>query len=129
MSIAVEKLEAPTVDMPNAPPHYGTPQVDPTEKYIWELEARKTLKKRNEIRQQNQQLYALVTGKCTEAMLAKIEAANNYATINEQRDGIELLIVIRGICYTFQDQRYVPQSIHEAKQRLYAMKQYKHMSQ
>jgi hypothetical protein len=39
------------------------------------------------------------------------------------RDGIKLLSIIKLICFNFQDQKYVPQSIYESKKRWYKIEQ------
>ena len=66
-------------------------------------------------------------GQCTEAMIARIEAHPSYSSgVSNDRNGIGLLQIIRSICFNFEDQQQVAQSVHEALQRFYALKQAKH---
>ena len=58
--------------------------------------------------------------------MARVEAHKEFVTINESRNGIYLLKVIKSICFNFQDQMYVVQSIYEAKHRFYTLQQGKY---
>ena len=126
MARAVESLADPVVDAPAAPANYGTPQVDQAEKFEWEQAMKEVIRKRREVKNQVQQLYSLVTGQCTEAMMARVEAHPDYEVTNDARDGVALLRIIRSICFDFQEQKFIQQSVHEALQRFYALKQAKH---
>ena len=44
----------------------------------------------------------------------------------DERYGINLLQIIKSIYFDFQDQKYVAQSINQAKQRFYTIKQGRH---
>ena len=69
-----------------------------------------------------QQVYSLVLGQCTDAMIAQVETHPQYGTVFDDRDSIILLTIIKSIRFNFQDQNYVLQSIFESKQRFYSMK-------
>ena len=64
-----------------------------------------------------QKLYALVLGQCTDSMVVRVDAHSNYEQAAEDRDGLALLRIVKSICLNLQDQKYVTQSIYEAKQR------------
>lgn len=123
LATAIEAMEQPTIDVPPAPANYGTPQVNPTEKFLWEQKAKNALSQGEKMDNHIQQLYALVYGQCSEAMLARVEAHPEFGDVSGRRNGIELLQIIRGICFNFQDQKYVPQSIYEGKLRLHNLRQ------
>ena len=71
-------------------------------------------------------MYSLVIGQCTDAMIARVEAHRHYFLVADEQYGIKLLRIIKYICFDFQDQKYVLQSIYQAKQRFYAIKQSRH---
>ena len=54
MSKAVETLNKPTMKMPSPPNGYGTNKCDPTAKYLWELEAKETIREKKNIKEYTQ---------------------------------------------------------------------------
>jgi hypothetical protein len=69
-----------------------------------------------------QKVFSLVWQQCTESMHAKIKAHRDYQVIEQDLDGIELLRVIKLICFNIEDEKYVPQKVHETKAAFYALK-------
>jgi hypothetical protein len=76
-----------------------------------------------------QKLFSLVWQQCTESMHAKIEAHRDYRTIEQALNGIELLRVIKLICFNIEDEKYIPQKVHETKAAFYHLKQGKDSDQ
>jgi hypothetical protein len=70
-----------------------------------------------------QKVFSLVWQQCTESMHAKIKAHRDYKTIEQALDGIDLLRVIKLICFNIEDEKYVPQKVHETKAAFYALRQ------
>jgi hypothetical protein len=70
-----------------------------------------------------QKIFSLVWQQCTESMHAKIKAHRDYPTIEQALDGIELLKIIKLICFNIEDEKYAPQKAHETKAAYYLMKQ------
>jgi hypothetical protein len=56
-------------------------------------------------------------------MHATIKAHREYQVIEEELNGIELLRVIKLICFNIEDEKYAPQKVHEKKADFYALKQ------
>jgi hypothetical protein len=56
-------------------------------------------------------------------MHAKIKAHRDYQVIEEELNGIELLRVIKLICFNIEDEKCAPQKVHETKAAFYALKQ------
>jgi hypothetical protein len=56
-------------------------------------------------------------------MHAKIKANCDYKTIEDDLNGIDLLRVIKLICFNIEDEKYIPQNVHETKAAFYALKQ------
>ena len=113
MANAIDKLAAPKVSEPPPPADYGTDRVDAAEKFKWEMKMKEIYRTQEDIKRLVQKLYSLVLGQCTDALVARIEAHSKYTAASVVRDGIELLAIIKSICFNFQDQKYVPQSIYE----------------
>jgi hypothetical protein len=76
-----------------------------------------------------QKLFSLVWQQCTESMHAKIKAHREYQAIEQALNGIELLRVIKLICFNIEDEKYIPQKVHETKAAFYHLKQGKDSDQ
>jgi hypothetical protein len=62
-------------------------------------------------------------------MHAKIRAHRDYQAIEQALNGIELLRVIKLICFNIEDEKHVPQKVHETKTAFYNLKQGKETDQ
>ena len=62
-------------------------------------------------------------------MQAKIKAHREYLATEQSLNGIELLRIIKLICFNIEDEKYVPQKVHETKAAFYHMKQGKDSDQ
>ena len=76
-----------------------------------------------------QKVFSLAWQQCTESMHAKIKAHREYQTVEQALNGIELLRIIKLICFNIEDEKYIPQKVHETKQAFYALKQGKDWDQ
>jgi hypothetical protein len=76
-----------------------------------------------------QKVFSLAWQQCTESMHAKIKAHREYQAIEQALNGIDLLRVIKLICFNIEDERYVPQKVHETKEAFCALKQGKDLDQ
>jgi hypothetical protein len=76
-----------------------------------------------------QKVFSLVWQQCTESMHAKIKAHRDYKAIEQALDGIDLLRMIKLICFNIEDEKYVPQKVHETKAAFYALRQGKDSDQ
>ena len=65
----------------------------------------------------HQKVFSLVWQQCTEWMHAKIKVHRDYQVIEQDLDGIELLCVIKLICFNIEDEKYVHQKVHETERR------------
>ena len=70
-----------------------------------------------------QKVFSLVWQQCTESMHAKVQAHRDFTKIEAVLDGIELLRVIKLVCFNIEDEKYIPQKVHEAKAAFYSLKQ------
>jgi Reverse transcriptase (RNA-dependent DNA polymerase)/Zinc knuckle len=99
-----------------------------TELKIWEKEIDEYVKRRQRLQKNVQSLFSLLLAQCTDAMQAKLESVAGYEQALADHDGIELLKIIKGIAFNFQNQKYLPHAVHEAKRRFFMQVQGKHMS-
>ena len=76
-----------------------------------------------------QKVYSLVWQQCTESMHAKVKAHRDYQAIEQDLNGINLLRVIKLICFNIEDEKYALQKVHETKAAFYALKQGKDSDQ
>jgi hypothetical protein len=68
-------------------------------------------------------VFSLVWQQCTVSMHAKIKAHRDYHVIEEELNDIELLRVIKLICFNIEDEKYAPQKVHETNTAFFALKQ------
>ena len=68
-------------------------------------------------------VYSLMWLQCMESMHAKIKSHRDYLSIEEALNGIDLLKMIKPICFNIEDEKYAPLKVHQAKVASYALKQ------
>jgi hypothetical protein len=76
-----------------------------------------------------QKLLSLVWQQCAESMHAKIRAHREYQIIEQDLNGIELLRIIKLICFNVEDEKCIPQKAHETKAAFYHLKRGKDSDQ
>ena len=80
--------------------------------------------KRDRIIDENiQNAYSLIHGQCTELLKSKLKTSANWETVSSQYNMLGLLEAINTIIYKFEDQKYLPLSLHHAKRNFYAFRQ------
>ena len=62
-------------------------------------------------------------GQYSDILQAKLEGVKGFSTLWESANRLALIKEIRDILFNFQDQKYAPQALHEAKQQFYIMLQ------
>ncbi|KAI2499082.1 Reverse transcriptase (RNA-dependent DNA polymerase) [Fragilaria crotonensis] len=113
ISIAVETLSLPIFDDPMDPP----PDASETRKRMWAKEVDDYMKRIGALAENIRAMYSLVWGQCSDIMQQKIEACDGFKEMNMKRDGLKLLETIKNLSYQYQSQKYVAQSLLEAKKR------------
>ena len=120
--LAIETMTVPTIPQPPDPAQNATR----TEERLWEKRVDEVVKRETHLEENLKTLYSLVWGQCTEAMRAKVRALPQFGTMSATANSIELLECIKSQAFSYQSQKYKPQSLHEAKRRLYTLQQDKH---
>ena len=113
--LAIEGLSQPTWTEP-ADPLEGATR---TQVRIWEKEVNEFVKRKNYFNENAKTAYSLVWGQCTDAMRAQLETRNNHVTVATNEDVLGLLQNIKDATFNFQNQKYKPHALHEAKRRFY----------
>ena len=76
--------------------------------------------KRDGILDENlQKAYSLIFGQCTELLKSKLKSSVNWDAMSSNYDMFALLEAINTIIYKFDDQKYLPLSLHNAKTNFY----------
>ena len=89
----------------------------------WESEYHEYRKSKKTLEDNVKTLFNLVWGQCTESMQQKIESLDNYTTMEEENDGIALLVAIKNTSYNYQSQKYRIETVNEALYRLMVLRQ------
>ena len=67
--------------------------------------------------------YNLVWGQCSEAVQHKLKSIPIYKKMHDDEDVIELLKQLKGVCYKFEQQKYLLKWLLNAKKNFYLFKQ------
>jgi hypothetical protein len=70
-----------------------------------------------------QKVFLLVWQQCTKSTHANSKTHRDYQVIVEELNCIELLRVIKMICFNIEDENYAPHKMHDTKADLYALNQ------
>jgi hypothetical protein len=70
-----------------------------------------------------QKAYSLVLGLCTELLRAKLKQSNGWAQVSTTFDVLGLIRHIKLIIFKFEDQKFLPVSLHQAKLNFYSLRQ------
>ena len=98
-------------------------QVSYVEMEIFKNEINSYVKRKETLSANIQQAYSLVLGQCTQLMLNKLKCKENWDLIDSNQNVIDLLKEIKSITYNFEEQKYLPLSIHNAKASFYSFRQ------
>ena len=70
-----------------------------------------------------QKAYSLILGQSTDLLQTKLKQQTEWDMVSSNRDGIELLRLIQQIVFKFEDQKYLPLALYNAKAHLYSFRQ------
>jgi hypothetical protein len=124
MTIAVENLVMPTLEVPTDSPATATK----TKELIWKKKVEEYVRRESYLEENIESLFSLVWGQCTHIMRQKVEALDAFDNkLAADNDGIELLKTIKNTAFSFETQKNSWQVSHEAIRRFYMVSQGKHM--
>ena len=62
-------------------------------------------------------LYDIIHAQCTDAMVQELQKYSSYEAVFDASDYVELLKVIKLICYTYQVEKHKPLSLIKAEKK------------
>ena len=77
------------------------------------------VKKQDIIEDWMQKAYSIIFGQCSNRVCTKFNGMANHLMISENGNPILILENIKTITFNFQSTKYLPNSIHRCKRRLY----------
>lgn len=132
---ATMDLRAPNLTLPPIPtgtpavlgdhntvlPIPARPAVPPTAAYlfIWQEEYQTAKKNVEQYEENKQRSCALVWGQCLPDLRNKIKMAANYSAVSIAQDVVQLMLLIRGFCCSFDDQRQGTWALQQGKKKSY----------
>ena len=120
---ALPSLHLPGLNPPSRP--------DPGDPFLmeeWKIEYREYKKKIEDRRQNMQKIYALILGQCSPTIRDRIEASDEWETINNASNPISLLRTIRQSFYHRATRRKDTHALLEAELALHKFRQTERMS-
>ena len=71
-------------------------------------------------------LYSLVLGQCTDTLQERLKSHHDY--LRASQDGIALLVIIRSLIHTFEENRKLSDAFMDVKEKFYKFYQGRHMT-
>jgi hypothetical protein len=89
------------------PPTPVAPAVVPdTDMMIWKMQVQLVLNRRSLLDSNLESAYSLITGQCSKPILEKVAAQVGYTTINQERNPIGLLGLIKAVMFNYNSRKY-----------------------
>ena len=117
---AIETLTLPTIPMPIAPVADPMPVLLAV---IFSEQVKEYVKQTSRLQENIKRLWALVWGQCLDTIRTRLQALETYDNMHTASNGLQLLIAIKDLMFNVQEQKYVPLSIHLAKQQFFLLSQ------
>ena len=70
-----------------------------------------------------QKSYSLVLGQCTDLLKSNLKQINELHAASTKYDGLILIRITRKIIFKFDEQKYLPLELHQAKANFYNIRQ------
>ena len=124
-SAIVKGLSAPKY--PDKPTDLDPSSSSDTDKEIWKQKVRNYVRDEAVINEKVRSVYSLVLGQCTPAMEAKLRALPEWEDMQEEKNGLDLIIRIKKIAFHFEATRYDKHALYDAHHRFMLFKQESYM--
>ena len=119
-----EGLENLALTDPVAPDN--PPDGDQVAFELWKMDIKEYREKLKVFANFRAGLYSLVLGQCTDALQERLKSHRDYEDANQ--DGIRLLVIIRSLIHTFEENRKLSDAIMDVKEKFYKFYQGRHMT-
>ena len=97
--------------------------ISETKTLIWKRQIEMYVKRQEKLEDNLRQAFTLVIGQCTEVMINKLEALNEYKRIKADCDVLALLDQMKSLTFKYEEQKYCYSSVYFANKRFYNFKQ------
>jgi hypothetical protein len=114
---ALRDLSLPVIDIPNYPTRIGR-TVDPGTIYLWQEDVKEAKRKIALLKENKKRAHALIIGQCSLELVSKIQGSDLYAQADTDQDAVQLLLIIRGYCCSFDANQQSTFTLKGAKHRV-----------
>jgi len=100
-------------------------KTEPSElnKMMFKGELGSYLKRKSILEENCQRSYSLILGQCTDLLKSKLKQSEHWDAMSTNFDVLALIKAIKAITFKFEDQKYLPLSLHNAKAAFYRCSQ------
>ena len=81
------------------------------------------MKRRSILDENLHKSYSLLLGQCTDLLKRKLKQSNEWNVSSTTYDFLILIRIIRTITFKFDEQKYLPIALHQAKSKFYNIRQ------
>ena len=93
---------------------------------LWKMDLKEYREKLKAFANFRAGLYSLVLGQCTEALHEHLKSHHDFQAASQ--NGIALLVIIRSLIHTFEENRKLSDAIMDVKEKFYKFYQGRHMT-
>ena len=93
---------------------------------IWKMDIKEYREKVKVFSNFRASLYSLVLGQCTDALQERLKSHHDFEAASQV--GIALLVIIRSLIHTFEENRKLSDAIMDVKEKFYKFYQWRHMT-
>ena len=86
--------------------------------YIWQQDVVAIKKQIVQLKENKKRAYALVIGQCWPDIDSKLQGSAMFVQAEANQDVVQLLLVIRGYCYRFNDHQQSTYALEQAKHQV-----------
>ena len=117
----LENLTLADPTEPNNPPEGNQVAFE-----LWKMDLKEYREKLKVFANFRAGLYSLILGQCTDARQERLKSHHDYQAASQ--DGIALLVIIRSLIHTFEENRKLSNAILDVKEKFYKFYQGWHMT-
>ena len=81
------------------------------------------MKRRSTLEENVQKCYSLVLSQCTDLLKSKLKQSYEWHAASTTYDVLILIKIIRTITFKFDEHKYLPLALHQAKENFYNIRQ------
>ena len=111
---------------PDNPPPPPPPEGNQVAFELWKMDIKEYREKLKVFANFRAGFYSLVLGQCTDALQEPLKSHHDYQAASQ--DGIALLVIIRSLIHTFEENRNLSDAIVDMKEKFYKFFHGRHMT-